>query len=374
MDVRLRRWSILAACVLALAMPGPAGAAPGYHLVFLRSARENAARTKVTLPLYHGTSGGQPVSYVITDASTQSLASRLQVNFAPKLANAAAGRGSQLATGPVTALRFSATVDFSPDRLMSVGADGDCPALPFLPFGPSCFAPGAVGAAGYSPLVEVAGGAVLNASQVANPTGHADKATIGPRTVTFDETEGRAEGRVVHYFSTDASVPPGAVLENVTFAALLQRTPGSAPLAENTDHRTSRAGIVAFTNGQTGLANPQRQGLNSTILDSPAFGSGSGLTAASPPVPINILQFVPNRRQDPGFPLYSPLWDVHFATWQLPLDQRRRQTSFQAVQSLAAQGAITNPSGGYFGSAGPVVADCPIVSIDLVHEPHLGPR
>jgi hypothetical protein len=359
----------LCACLTLLALPSSA-AAGDYHLLFMRSAKENAARTKVTLPLYQGTSGSSPVSYVITDASSRSLAHKLGVNFAPKLANAAHGHGAQPVTGAVTALDFPATVDFAPNRVMSVGDYGQCAALPFLPFGPDCFAPGAVGRPGYSPLAELPDGTVINASHVANSTGHGDKVTVGSRTATIDETEGRAFGRVVHYFSVDASVAPGAVLENVTVADELKKVPGSAPWAENANHSSARAGIIAFTNGQTGLSNPDRQGLNSTILDSAAFGSGSGMTAKSPPVPLNILQYVPSRKLDPGFPLYSPLWDVHFATWALPPSDRHRQTSFSAVQSFAAQGAITNPSGGPFGPAGPVIANCPIVSMDLKHRPH----
>jgi hypothetical protein len=359
----------LCACLAVLALPGSATAG-GYHLRFMRSAKENAARTKVTLPLYHGTSNSSPVSYVITDVSSRSMAHKLGVNFAPKLANTAHGRGAQLVTGPVTALNFPATVDFAPNRVMSVGDYGQCAALAFLPFGPDCFAAGAVGRPGYSPLAELPDGTVVNASHVANSTGHGDKVTVGSRTATIDETEGRAFGRVVHYLSVDASVAPGAVLENVTVADELKKVPGSAPWAENANHSSARAGIIAFTNGQTGLSNPQRQGLNSTLLDSPAFGSGSGLTTASPPVPVNILQFVPSRKLDPGFPLYSPLWDVHFATWALPATERRRMTSFSSVQSFAAQGAITNPSGGPFGSAGAVIANCPIVSMDLEHRPH----
>jgi hypothetical protein len=333
------------------------------HYLFLRSARENADRSKVTLPLYRGTSGGQEVAFIITDSSSLHWARSLGVNFAPKLANTAGGHGSQLVSvGKHGVIDFPATVDFSPVRCIDIGDYGQCAAVPFLPFGPACFAAGAVGNAGYSPLIELPDGTVLNASHVRNSSGHADKATINEDgTVSFDETTGLALGKVVHYFSVDASVAPGAVLENVTFAPELQKaTPDPlGPGNENASSGSARAGIIAFTNGQTGLDNPNRQGLNSTIVDGPV----DGCTPLSPPVPLNILQFIPaipNQQTDGS--LYSPLWDVHFATWQLPLDQRLVQNDFEQVRNNPN---ITNPAGAPFAPAGPVVANCPIVSIDL---------
>ena len=48
----------------------------------------------------------------------------------------------------------------------------------------------------------------------------------------------------------------------------------SAPAAQ-------RESLIAFTNGQTGAANPERQGLNAAILDGPP--------------PLNILREVPEE-------------------------------------------------------------------------------
>jgi hypothetical protein len=336
-----------------------------HHHVFLKSARESMDFTRVTLPLYKGTSGGNTVWYVVTDASTLEWANRLGVNYAPKLANTAGGLGSQQVTGdPLTGIDFPATVSFLPQRFLQIGDYGECAAIPFLPFGPDCFGAGAVGNPGYSPLAELADGAVLNASHIVNNTGKADKATINAAftEATFDETTGGALGLVVHYFSVDASVVPGAVLENVTYAPMLAMTPKDplGPSDENASHLSSREGIIAFTNGQTGLSNPNRQGLNSTILDGQAIDLDAD-NNISPPVPLNILQQVPNPLADPGFPLYSPLWDVHFTTWQVPYAMRTLQRDFEAVRNNPN---ITNPSGGKFAPSGPV-ANCPIVSIDL---------
>lgn len=358
----------LALVAMLIAMPTGAsaeGVGHTLHHVFMSSARENSDFTRVTLPLYRGTSGGQPVWYVVTDSSSQYWASRLGVNYAPKLGNTAGGQGSIQVTGdPLTGIDFPATVDFTPKRILNIGDYGECTKLPFLPFGPDCFAAGATGNPGYSPLIELADGTVLNASHIANHTGKADKATINAAftTATFDETEGRALGQVVHYISTDASVVPGAVLENVTYAAALANTPKdpNGPTDENASHLSSREGIIAFTNGQTGLDNPNRQGLNSTIVDGQAIDSDAD-NNISPPVPRNILQQVPNPTADPGFPLYSPLWDVHFTTWQVPYAQRTLQNDFESVRHNSN---ITNPAGGPFGPSG-AVANCPIISIDV---------
>jgi hypothetical protein len=359
---------IAAACVLLIGQSATAADNKNKpkHKLFLTSATENEDFTRVTLPLYRGTSGGRPVWYVITDASSQEWAARLGVNYAPKLANAAGGLGSQKGTGnPLIGIDFPGTVDFKPRRILDIGDYGQCAALPFLPFGPNCWAAGAVGGAAYSPLVEIDDGTVLNASHVANPTGKADKATVNAAytQATFDETEGRGLGTTVYYFSVDASVGAGAVLENVTVAPALANTPKDplGPTNENASHLSAREGIIAFTNGQLGLGNPNRQGLNSTILDGQAYDLDAD-NVISPPVPLNIIQQVPNPLADPGFPLYSPLWDVHFATWQVPYASRIQQNDFNTI--INSYPTITNPFGDRMAPNGPV-ANCPIVSIQL---------
>lgn len=58
------------------------------------------------------------------------------------------------------------------------------------------------------------------------------------------------------YISTDASDPLAATLENVPLTPATAATPEAALV-----------NLVAFTNGATGAANPQRQGLASAIKD-----------------------------------------------------------------------------------------------------------
>jgi hypothetical protein len=349
-----------AAAVGALAVAPGALADRGGHNLFLRSAVENADLSRVTLPLYRGTSHGQPVWYVITDASTRSAAKAYGVNYAPKLALTAGTASAQRVTWNAGSFDFPATVDFTPGRSVFPGPYG--PNETGLPL--SAFTPGAIGEPGYSPLIELPDGTVLNASHIANASGKADKAhdlvtTAAVGSVSYEETAGFFRDYTIHYISLDASAAAAAMLENVTWAPALAAAPGGDPADENLNPATSsRAGIIAFTNGQTGLGNPNRQGLNSTILDGPL-----GVTPISGPVPLNIIQSVPTLGL--GLSLYSPLWDAHLTRWvpSIPLAQRIRQTSFETVQALAGAGAVTNVDGSAWGRTGPV-PNCPIISTD----------
>jgi hypothetical protein len=81
--------------------------------------------------------------------------------------------------------------------------------------------PSAVGEPGYSPLVQVVfrdKTVVLDAPQVANATGQADKiVSIAPnhQTVSYRETDGCYDNESVHYASFDASNPVAAAIEDV---------------------------------------------------------------------------------------------------------------------------------------------------------------
>lgn len=354
---------VLLAAAVAAALTFASQATAAGHKLFLRSATENADLTEVTLPLYRGSSRGDTVWYAITDASTRKAAAALGVNFAPKLALAAGTAAAESVTLTGGGIEFPATVDFSPNRQIESGPYG--PNETGLPL--SVAVPGAVGESGYSPLIELPDGTVLNASHVANSTGQTDKAVAldtgsASPTVTFAETAGFYNHHTIHYVSLDASAPAAAVLENVTFASALAAAPGGDPADENTNATTSsRAGIIAFTNGQTGLGNPERQGLNSTILDGPL-----GVTSVPGPVPLNIIQSVPHSLKKT---LYSPIWDAHLTRWSpaVPLADRTRQTDFEDVQELAGAGILTNVNGAPWGRSGPV-PNCPIVSTDGPHE------
>jgi hypothetical protein len=209
-------------------------------------------------------------------------------------------------------------------------------------FPPAAADPGAVGRDGYSPLIELPDGTVLNAPQLANDSGQADKVVaidMTAGTVRYQLTDGFSRGERVSYVSTDASDSAVAALENSTWAPALESAP--FPGGDGTD--SARATLVAFVNGQTGAGNPQRQGLNSALLD--------GLD------PLNVLAWKPNQGR------YSPLWDVHPAQWSAAAVAARAnvaQTSVDAVQALVQRGTITGPGGARFAPAD-VVVDCPIV-------------
>ncbi len=181
-----------------------------------------------TLPLYTGTAAGHRVYYVITDASDQSVATSLGVNYVPKLANAAGTSAVQLSSSnDPKAINVPAGVDFSPTHVLVAGPTG---------FPPSAAAAGAVGNPGYSPLVQLPSGVVLNAEQIGDgtTTNGSDKAHWADKvetvdtsnhTVGYDITNGCYENQSVHYMSFDSSNPTAAAIEDVTLAPALNNVP-----------------------------------------------------------------------------------------------------------------------------------------------------
>ena len=305
----------------------------GNRTLFIRSAVEHANGT-ATLPLHRGTSAGRTVWYIVLDSSDDKDAEAKGVNRSSKLANARGSAAVQRVSIVNGNVDFPASVDFTPVRQVVPSASG---------FPPLVAAPGAVGEAGYSPLIELPDGTIENAPQIANATGVADKALsidFVNGTVEFLETDGFQGGKAVRYISTDSSDSAAAALEDVTYAPSLNAAPRVG--ADGTD--SARASLGAFINGQTGSANPERQGLNSALLD--------GLS------PLNVLRWNPSQGR------YSPLWDVHIAAWSakaIATGQNLRQTDFGDLLGLASHGQISGPDGAPFGPAGFIV-DCPIVS------------
>jgi hypothetical protein len=314
------------------------------------SFRENAGPTVVTYPLYRGRTSGGWVKYVITDASNLSVARALGVNYTPKLANAAGtaavqNSASHLAGG--NGISFPAGVNFAPSRVLTPSATG---------FPPLAAQPGAVGNPGYSPFVQVTfhgTPVVLNAPQIANSTGQADKiVSLNGRTVSYQETEGCYDNESVHYASFDASDPTAATIEDVTYAPAMNAAPAPGCADPAVPAATcARESLIAFTDGQTGPRNPQRQGENAAILDGPG--------------PLNILAEIPepNSQFD-----YSPFWDVHFENWTpaaVAAGINVRQTDFSAALQQVTDGNATGfPAGTPFGPSGFIV-NCPVVSLDV---------
>jgi hypothetical protein len=318
------------------------------------SFKENDGPTVISYPLYHGTSQGREVEYVVTDASSLSAAQILGVNYVPKLAQAvgtAAVQNSTSETGTGRGIDFPASVDFSPEHVITPN--------PMTGFPPIAAQPGAVGETGYSPLVQVTfrgEKVVLNAPQIANATGQADKVLSidsAHQVVTYRETDGCYDNESVHYASFDASDLGAAAIEDVTYAPSLGAAPSlgcadAAVVAAN----CSRESLIAFINGQTGPTNPQRQGLNAALLDAHS--------------PLNILKEIPEPTAQFD---YSPLWDIHLVRWDdsVAVANRSRQTDFATAQALVGtQAQSLTPSGlsNTFGATGFVV-NCPVVSLDV---------
>jgi hypothetical protein len=333
--MKLARRTLLAtALALAAAAPGVTWA-DGSRTLFVKSAVENADGT-ATLPLYRGTSQGRTVWYVILDSSDGADADRLGVNRASKLVNARGSAAVQKVRLVDGVIDFPASVNFAGQRVVVPGPTG---------FPPAAASPGPVGEPGYSPLIELPDGTIRNAPQVANPTGTHGKAVridTARATVALAETFGVANGRFVKYISTESSDPGAAALENSTYAPALNAAPG---LGDDSS-KSSRATLAPFVNGQTGVGNPQRQGLNSALLD------GAD--------PLNIAFWTPNQGR------YSPLWDVNPAAWTTAAiagGQNLRQLGRSELLNVVGAGLVTGPGGANYGAAGFVV-NCPIVSSD----------
>lgn len=307
----------------------------GERTLFVRSAIENADGT-ATLPLYRGTSQGRTVWYILLDTSSGTDAEALGINRSSKLDVArgtAAVQRVNLVRGVVD---FPKTVRFDRQRVVVPGPTG---------FPPAAAVHGPEGEFGYSPLIEMPDGSIRNAPQVGNDTGFHPKARrvdLVRGTVDMEQSFGYANGRLVKYISTDASASDVAALENSTLAPALNAAPALG--GDGTD--SARTSLAAFVNGQTGAGNPERQGLNSALLD------GAD--------PLNLLFWTPNQGR------YSPLWDVFPAAWTdaaIASGRNVAQKDRSNLLGLVDEGVVTGPGGARFGAAG-IVVNCPIVSSD----------
>ena len=322
----MKRLAILAALLFATAT-----AHGGGDRQFLDSATVNDDKT-VTLPLYEGRSGNRQVWYIVTEASDGDEADQFGVSKVNKLENAQGTTAVQtVSVDSDGTVNFPATVNFAPDRIIVPD--------PVTGFPPQVAIPGAVGDPGYSPLIELPNGVILNASHVANNTGIHDRVVAidyAAQVVHLELIDGFARDNAVLYITVESSSPVGAAIEGVTFAPALN----AAPFVGGDGTDSARASLAAITNGQTGVGNPERQGLNSALM-----GEGD---------PLNMLAWTPNQGR------YSPLWDVHLSTWadgETPTLQR----DFFDIEDLADDGVITAPDGTPWGPSDFIV-NCPIIS------------
>ncbi len=377
--------------------------------VAIRSAlRVDLTFEYATLPLHKGWAGGQPVWYVITDVSDASIARKLRINHAPKLANVpkmCPACSQEVATAnPLlgrASVEFQGAPDFNPARTLIPG-----PAS--APFPPQASTPGAVGRAHYSPFVSVRGTSVVyNAPIVATGDGPFDitthtnthDRTLGINTVnmTTDHlyVRGFSNGEPILYLSFEASEAFTAMIERSTFVPAL----ADLQFPNGGGRRDSaRASIFTFANARVGLEAPSGRGAS----DGP--GRNQGLThALSFPIAAqdaviakpqvieglrnggdvsNIFDVFPTNVRERDRQEYSPAWDLQVGVYSDKAVANRRnglKTDANVVRRLARRGLITTlgglphtgPRGNPTASAN-IVINCPALAF-LEQRPR-GPR
>ena len=288
-----------------------------------------------TLPLHRGTVRGRLVWYVVTESSDRADAARRGVTWAPRLRVLAMNPGAQYGHLAGDVLRYDAGVDFTPERTVVANPDSAFP--------PRVASPGSIAEPFYSPFVVLEGGVVINAPIVADERRALDRVDWldpGRGLVRLRLSRGYWNDRTVWYTSTEASDETVAAMERATLAPAMREIPGDA---QGAAPGSARTGITAVVNGETGLDNPDRQGLRSALVDDRA--------------PLNILEQAP----DPSLAdhAYSPAWDLRFVRWSadaIAKDQRAKLFSWQAVDALVRSGALA-------AAPAHVVINCPVIAI-----------
>ena len=332
------------------------------RLQLLTSGKLDDRAGTIVLPLYRGTvrDGNRTIWYILTDTTDEANAKALGLNHSSKLSYAnVSSRAVRTATlGKDSMLTFDAGyVDFTPERRVVPGPAN-------APFPPMIAEPGSIGDSSYSPLVRIvnAGDHIYNAPIVAagdpatfrNADGSINRKAVhdsvlainvntanpSASTVTMRLVPGFSFARPVLYLSTDASSALVAALEEATLA------PGLKDIEVGNDDSAFSAveRIFVAINGQRGCENPQRQGIESALMDGRR--------------PLNVLGGIPTVATD-----YSPLWDLNAYQWtQQAIDKgyRSRLTEEFEILSFAQRGFITGIDGAPFGSQGTII-NCPIV-------------
>jgi hypothetical protein len=272
----------------------------------------------VDLPLYTGWGpDGRAVRYILTEASDFEVARQLGVNFAPKLAYGVGTGGDQRVTLRNGRMVFRGAVDFRPRRTLVPGTTPD------MPFPPSVAQPGGVGDAEWSGLVVLPSGVALNVMVVANATGFHDRANqldYARATVNYSLADGYQGGDQFYYhLVTESSDAVAATIEQGVWSPRLGLLPGAGGA---NSARTARLGFAPTANGPTGVGNPQRQGLNSTIVDDDR-------------APNNVFPIDPDNRKRTGND-YSPMWDAHVYVWTPEAVAAGERRAVNGVEDLAA--------------------------------------
>ncbi len=367
------------------------GILPREKYILRNTVRVNLDHHSATVPLHKGTFGGKTVWYILTEASDAGAADVLGLNFAPKLANLLQTPQvvQDVTLSTPTTSRFASAIvnfqgipDFTPTRVLKAGSPHAFP--------PAVAQPGAVGDAHYSPFIRIKGTSIVyNAPIVAVGDGPFDvthHTNTGDRVLAVHPARPAGPGQFygasvelliingfdsakpIIYLSTESSDAATAVLERATFVPLLAK---SAYAGGDDFFGSGRERIFPFTNGQTGLNNPQAQGLTHLIVDGHASEDASlantGLIRALQRNgdALNVQGDFPTLNA-PRQAAYSPLWDATFGQWTdkaVRQGLNTRQTDEFALLHLAASrpDLLTGPMGAPYGSTN-VLINCPVIA------------
>ncbi|MEJ7740820.1 MAG: hypothetical protein WKF97_25665 [Chitinophagaceae bacterium] len=334
-------------------------------------------RNIARVPLFKGSYNGNTVWYVRMDVSDAALANSLGLNFAPRLAKADNGCPACIETVKSTnqvlgnaPVQFAGTVDFSPMRVLTPGANG---------FPPLMAQPGSVAGPGYSDLVRVEGSNVVyNAPIVATGDGPFDVSQshtntldrvmaidITNMTVDLQFIRAFSHGKEIFYFTFGSTGALSATLERGTFVPAL----ASLPFANDDQNpEGSRSSIFTFTNGKRGKNDPNAQGLMHVILDNPPGNLSLENPALLESLRLlgdahNVLGSFPTLKDKRLRELYTPLWDLNIAEWKpdvVAKGENFAQTDANTIRQLAVRGFLSNPGGAPLSSANFVV-NCPVM-------------
>ena len=244
-------------------------------------------------------------------------------------------------------LEYTAGVEFAPVRVVRPAPDSGYPALEARA--------GSTGRTGYSPFVRLADGVMINAPIIADETGALDRVVeldVARRQVKLRMSRGYANDRHAWYISTEASDENVAAFERATFVPSLAAAPG-----------TARSGILAIVNGVTDRRSPDRQGMQSALLNDLS--------------PLNVLQHAP----DPTFAdsSYSPVWDLHLGAWTtsaIRSEPREKIFTWDEGARFGRRGLLASPSpNGTIGGlrAAGVAINCPVIVLFNREPPPLNP-
>ena len=334
--------------------------------VFVRSALAidfTYRSATVILPLYRGASPiGQPVYYIITDASDFTFARELGLNYAPKLAKAAQSEGAQKVTIENGLIHFKGNVDFSPTYAVVPGSPN--------PFPPKSFNPGAVADAEWSSVVVLPSGVVVNIQLVQNASGAHDRLKaidIPGRTVTLSLLDGVQGGKQYYYhLVTDVSEALPSVLEKGVYAPQLAKL--AAFGQDRPEDASALLGFSPNANGITDIGTHETQGFASSLAN-------GGID------PINVFPLPPRNEVASKSNNYSPLWDAHITMWT---DKAKAEGKVHRIHSLDEQkrlvkaGYLTSagdnppgPENAFVGGIRPsrIVVNCPVIA-----QPDLPPQ